>query len=96
MLNDAEFDKLIAGKFPPMRRRSEPMDFEPTIAVDRPDPEDVQACSHCKGKCPTPQACGLDSEFGAIEGMVKGAKWILAPWFVMTVIAAVLWAWWFV
>ncbi len=34
LLSDAEFDKLIAGKFPPRRRRSEVVDFAPTIAVD--------------------------------------------------------------
>ena len=34
MLTDDDFDKMIAAKFEPHRRRCDVIDFEPTIAVD--------------------------------------------------------------
>ena len=59
ILDGGNFDKLIAGKFPPMRRRSDITDFVPTIAVEHTTAEDRASCSACKGQCNTYEACGL-------------------------------------
>ena len=79
MLSDAEFDKLIANKFPPVRRRSDHMDFQPTIAVDY---------SKQTSECAEPK----DSDFGAFEGLVRSRRYIALSWLVIAIIGAVVWA----
>ncbi len=78
LLSDVEFDKLIAGKFPPRRRRSEVVDFEPTIAVDY---------SKHTSECAEPK----DSDFGALEGLARGRRYIALSWLLIAVIGAVVW-----
>ena len=78
ILDGDNFDKLIAGKFPPVRRRSETMDFQPTIAVDY-----TAHTSECQEQ---------DSQFGAIEGLVKGRRYIAGALFIVAIVGLALWA----
>jgi hypothetical protein len=81
----------------PVQRR-EPMPFEPlwyrrraAVAMCRAD-----ACEQGHKPCPTPDACRRaaedgDSEFGAFDGLVHGARFIVGAWVVIGLIAAAVW-----
>jgi hypothetical protein len=93
ILEGDEFDRLIAGKFPPQRRRSEPMDFKPTVTRACTGP-----CDQGRDKCATPEACRLptrdendDSEFGALEGLVRGRRYHASAWVALGAIALGIW-----
>ena len=69
--NDAEFNRLIENAFPPKRRRSEPMDFKPTIPVCS-----GESCRQGRAECETPEACRLPDAYHATsEGIVRGVLW---------------------
>lgn len=71
ILEGDEFDKLIRGKFPPQRRRSEPMDFQPTIAVERKAPSCSGDCRQGRRECATPDACCLPKRSDADPRAVR-------------------------
>lgn len=60
------------------------------------------ACRSGREPCPTPEACQLpardendDSQFGALEGMVRGLPYLAAAWAVVAVLAFLAWLkWW--
>ena len=95
ILDGDNFDRLIAGKFPPMRRRSDVRDFEPTIAVDY-HASCSGECDQGRRKCRTPDACRLpeDSEFGALEGLARGSGWIALSWLAVALCAGLAWLAW--
>jgi hypothetical protein len=78
LLSDVEFDRLIAAKFPPVRRRCDVIDFPPTVQVDY---------SAHTSECHEDE----DSEFGALEGAVRGRRYIALSWLIIAVIGAAVW-----
>lgn len=79
----------------PVQRK--PMDFTPiwyqrraTLAACRGN-----ACASGHKECPTKDACRLpaeDSDFGAMEGLVRGSRYFIAAWLFIAAVAAL--AWW--
>lgn len=73
-----------------------PMDFTPiwyqrraTVAACRSN-----ACASGHKECPTPDACRLpaaDADFGALAGLVHGARFIVGAWVVIFAAVAVVW-----
>lgn len=83
----------------PVQPRREPMPFEPLsytrrrygLAMCR-----AAACEQGHKPCPTPDACRRaaedgDSEFGAFDGLVHGARFIVGAWVVIFAAVAVVW-----
>lgn len=58
----------------------------------------ADACRQGRDKCATPDACRLaseDSEFGALEGLARGGRYIVAAWaFIAAVAGAAYLIWW--
>lgn len=69
ILDGDNFDRLIAGKFPPVRRRSDVTDFVPTIEVDRPACSGD--CAQGRHACSTPEACRLPDRSDADPRIVR-------------------------
>ncbi|MCU0919148.1 MAG: hypothetical protein MUF16_02250, partial [Burkholderiaceae bacterium] len=74
----------------------EPMDFTPIWYQRR------AVVAACRGKdcasgqeCPTPDACRLpaeeDSDFGALDGIVRSWAYMAAAWIVVFAAVAVIW-----
>lgn len=96
MTNTREFRDTI-----PVQPRREPMPFEPMsytrrsygLAMCRAD-----ACEQGHMPCPTPDACrraaedGDGASFGALSGLVHGARFIVGAWLFIFAVAAL--AWW--
>ena len=60
----------------------------------------ADACRQGRDKCVTPEACRLaaedsDSEFGALESMVRGSRYFVAAWaFIAACAGAAYLIWW--
>ena len=79
--------------------RRQPMPFEP--ASYRAAMCKADACRQGREPCATPDACRLasedaeDSEFGALEGLARGGRYIVAAWaFIAAVAGAAYLIWW--
>jgi len=97
-MTDKQFDDELLRQFGPVRRHSEPMDFQPAWyrEAKRDTPACTgNACAQGRAPCQAPDACGLsdDSEFGAIGSIVSVWPWLLKAWGLIA--ACVLFFWFF-
>lgn len=80
----------------PVQQRAKGMPFEPVWYRRRCVAACYGACDQGRRECTTPDACRLpaddeDSEFGALQGLVNGRRYIAAAWLVIAVVGAVVW-----
>lgn len=92
MTNTREFRDTI-----PVQPRREPMPFEPLWYRRRNCVAACYgACDQGKRDCPTRDACRIpadeESDFGALEGLTRGARFIVGAWLFIFAVAAL--AWW--